>query len=75
MVIEPGTAITDWPIGQLEQELDLSVVCHQYVNGADLHPDAENRFMVGDLILVIASMENLEELKTLNTTVQVPGGS
>ena len=66
VIIEPGSQLTGWSVEKLEAELDLSVVCRQSENVADLHPNPDLCLGAGDKVLVLASLETLRRLKDLN---------
>ena len=53
-------------VGDLERELDLSVVLHQRNNEVDLHPTPEVKLEADDLIVVFASLAGLAELTRRN---------
>lgn len=64
--IGPGSHLIGWPIEQLVNELDISVVCHHTPAGADLHPDPDKSLQVGDRILVLASLPALRQLHQMS---------
>ncbi len=64
--IEPGSALVGWSVEKLEAEMDLSVVCYQGTNFADLHPQPGLLLKGGDQILVIAALETLRRLSDVN---------
>lgn len=66
VLVEPGSRLTGWSLKKLEADLDLSVVCYQSQDAADLHPDPDLVMGAGDKILVLASLETLERLNDLN---------
>jgi voltage-gated potassium channel len=66
VIVEPGSHLTGWSLKKLEAELDLSVVCYQGKDVADLHPDPDLILDTGDIVLILASLETLEQLKDLN---------
>jgi voltage-gated potassium channel len=66
VLIEPGSRLTGWCVEKLEAELDLSVVCYQSKDTADLHPDPGLVLGAGDKILVLASLETLERLNDMD---------
>jgi len=68
--IQAQAPLTQWDIAQLEQELNLSVVCYQTDSCPDFHPNDTQLLEAGNRILVLASLETLRELHALN----VPGG-
>ena len=66
IIINQGSRLIGWPIERLESELDLSVVCYQGGEITDLHPTPDLCLSAGDQILVLASLETLEQLNGLN---------
>jgi Trk K+ transport system NAD-binding subunit len=66
VVVKPGSRLTGWPVEKLEAELDVSVVCYQGGEVADLHPGPDRYLRVGDEITVLASLDRLRELTDLN---------
>jgi voltage-gated potassium channel len=66
VVITPGSQLIGWPIEKLESELDLSVVCYQGGEITDLHPTPDLCLNAGDQILVLASLDTLQQLDNLN---------
>jgi len=66
VTIEPGSPLIGWSVEKLEAELDLSVVCYQGQEVADLHPDPDLCLRAGDEVLVIASLDTLRRLNGLN---------
>ncbi len=70
VVIEPGSRLIGWSMEKLEAELDLSVVCYQSKEVADLHPNPDLVLDTGDKVLVLASLEVLERLKDLNQSAR-----
>ena len=66
LAIEPGSGLVGWSVSRLESEMDLSVICYQNQEIADLHPAPVLCLSVGDTVLVLASLESLEQLRNLN---------
>jgi voltage-gated potassium channel len=67
IVILPGTALTDWTLGQMEERLDCSVV-GRIENGATrLHPDPAQPLLPGIRLLVLADVKALQRIEALNT--------
>jgi len=46
----------------LETELDLSVICYQCAGSPDLHPNPDQIFETGGRLLVLASLDTLQQL-------------
>jgi Trk K+ transport system NAD-binding subunit len=68
-VIEPGSQLVGWTLKQLETELDLSVVSHQSQARTDIHPNPELHLSSGDVLLVLASIQQLHRLNHLNQSL------
>ena len=66
IVVVSGSPLTEYCIAKLEQELDLSVINYQGTRGNDWHPPTDLCLAAGDKILVLASLEALEQLNALN---------
>jgi len=67
VTIAPESALIGRPVTELEQDLDLSVVCYREDGGAaDLRPRPEQEMKAGDEMLVLASLDALQQLGTMN---------
>ncbi|UCC89233.1 MAG: NAD-binding protein [Anaerolineales bacterium] len=66
LTLGPDSALIGWPVHRLESELDLSVVCYQGQGQTDFHPPPDLRLAAGDQILVLASLETLQQVNGLN---------
>lgn len=66
VVVQPGSSILGWSIGQLEIDLDLSVICYEREGFTDLHPADGLDLLEGDTILVLASLDTLHQLSEMN---------
>jgi Trk K+ transport system NAD-binding subunit len=64
--VQPGSPLVGWSVKKLEAEMDLSVVCYQGQDCADLHPQPDLLLQGGDQILVIAELETLRRLSDIN---------
>jgi voltage-gated potassium channel len=64
--IQPESKLRGWTIGRLEEDLDLSVICHEKDGCAYLHPENDLTLSVGEGILVLANLETLRILNELN---------
>jgi voltage-gated potassium channel len=64
--ILPASRLVGWSLEQLENELGLSVVCHQAGECADLRPDPRLELAPGTRIMVLASLDGLKQLNDLN---------
>jgi voltage-gated potassium channel len=65
VLIEPGSSLAGWTVGKLEAEFDLSVVCYQAKEVADLHPTPDLCLEGGTKLLVLASLETLRRVDEL----------
>jgi Trk K+ transport system NAD-binding subunit len=66
MTINPGSALIDQQVCNLEHELDFSMILHSRSGQVDLHPDPEIALQAGDQICVFASLDVLNRLGRLN---------
>jgi Trk K+ transport system NAD-binding subunit len=66
VLVEAGSRLMGWSVEKLEAEMDLSVVCYQSGDAADLHPVPDLVLNAGDKIVILASLETLERLKEVN---------
>lgn len=66
VIVEEGSRLTEYCIAALEKELDLSVISYQGLQGDDWHPSADLCLAAGDKVLVLASLEALEQLNEIN---------
>jgi Trk K+ transport system NAD-binding subunit len=64
--VSTGSALVGQGVGDLEHELDLSVILHNRAGRVDLHPDPQITLAVGDQICVFASLDVLGRLGRLN---------
>ena len=53
-------------VGDVERELDLSIILHQGAEGVDLHPAADIVLREGEQIVVFATLESLAALNVMN---------
>ncbi len=67
VVIQPAAALVDWNVAHLEGELNLSVISYETDGSPCFHPDDSQPLEAGSRILVLASLETLRKLHTLNT--------
>lgn len=66
MTIRPDSPLVGWTVTRLQQAYNLSVVFHRGNQHGDLHPDPAQKLCAGDFLLVLASLEILRQIKTLN---------
>jgi voltage-gated potassium channel len=64
--VRAGSALVGRQVGDLERELDFSVILHNRNGEIDLHPDAETTLQAGDQICVFASLDVLNRLGRMN---------
>ena len=64
--INKDSQLCGWSIEKLEEDLDLSVICHEKDGSTDLHPENDLILGVGEEILVLANLETLRNLNQLN---------
>ena len=64
--VNPGSALAGRWVGEVEQELDLSILLISDPSGADFHPSADRVLNPGDQIVVFASLEALVCLNRMN---------
>jgi voltage-gated potassium channel len=66
MTVAAGAQILGWDIGRLETEVDLTVVSYGHAGKTEIHPHAHHTLHTGDTLLVLASVQALEQLNRLN---------
>ena len=66
IVVQPKSELVGRSIEELEKEYDLSVVYYQGQEVHDLHPDPERCLDAGNAILVLASIETLQQINKVN---------
>lgn len=66
LTINPGSALVGRRVGDVEQELDLSILLISDSSGADFHPPADRQLKAGDRVVVFASLEALACLNQMN---------
>ena len=66
IAVAPGSPLIGRPVTALEQELDISVICYRANGVTDLRPHPEQALKAGDEILVLASLDALRQLQSLN---------
>lgn len=69
ITIEPYSHLIGWTIEKLQTELELSVVFYQHNEFVDLHPTLRLTLQEGVKILVIATVEQLQQINDLNHPV------
>ncbi len=62
VTIRTGSALEGCTIGQVERELDLTIIMHKGSDGTDLHPIPNVMLCAGDCLVVFASLESLARL-------------
>jgi Trk K+ transport system NAD-binding subunit len=68
VVVAQGGALDGRLVGTIEQELDISVLYRRNERGEDLRPRGDYRLTTGDTIVVIGTLQSLEQLAALNQT-------
>ena len=66
LTINPYSSLAGWTVEKVENTLDLSVVYYQSNQVEDIHPAPGVQLRAGDKILVLASLEELQQLHELN---------
>jgi voltage-gated potassium channel len=70
VTVRPSSKIAGWSVQQLEESLDLSVVSYIDGEATHLHPKPDLLLKAQNKILVLATLETLQKLETLNQTVE-----
>jgi Trk K+ transport system NAD-binding subunit len=63
--VEVGAPIVGWSIQKLRSEVDLTIVAYRHTDETDLHPPAHHTLHAGDKLLVLASVQMLQQLQGL----------
>lgn len=66
LIIDACSSLAGWTVEKVESQLDLSVVYYQSEDVEDIHPPPNVQLRAGDKILVLASLETLQQLHDLN---------
>jgi Trk K+ transport system NAD-binding subunit len=66
-----GSALMGQRVGDLELQLDLSVIVHNRAGRVDLHPAPDITLEVGDQVCVFASLDVLNQLGRLNRLKEI----
>lgn len=66
MTVSAGSSLEGQQVGDLERELDFSVILLNRDGDVDLHPSADTELQAGDQICVFASLDILNRLGKLN---------
>jgi Trk K+ transport system NAD-binding subunit len=66
LIVSLDSELKGWTLAELEKKLDLTVLYFKDGEINDIHPDKSNFLEEGDHLLVLASIESLQELKELN---------
>lgn len=69
LTIQATSKIDNWTIGQLEYELNLSVVSYCQNGQMQLHPEPDVPLPPGTKVLVLASLDTLDRLTKMNRPV------
>jgi Trk K+ transport system NAD-binding subunit len=68
VIVSSTSKLLGWTLDTLQHQFNLSIVSYLHEGETDLHPFPEQKLCVDDVILVLASLETLRELHTLNVT-------
>ena len=66
VTVAPGSPLAGKRVGEVEQELDLSIILHRGMEGMSLHPRPDRVLREGDQIVVFATLEALARLNQMN---------
>lgn len=66
LVIQPGSRLAGFSVERLEKEMEISIVCYQQGDLTDLHPAPNLPIAPGVKLLLLASLETLQQLKKMN---------
>ena len=66
ITVQPGVIIEGWSIEKLEHSLDLSVVSYIAEGITHMHPEPGQVLTAGSQLLVLAALETLQKLDSLN---------
>ncbi|MCS7283494.1 MAG: NAD-binding protein [Anaerolineae bacterium] len=66
LTVAPNSPLAGKTVGEVEQELDLSVLLHSGPGGIDFHPPDDLVLKGGDQIVVFAPLEALVNLERMN---------
>jgi Trk K+ transport system NAD-binding subunit len=66
LVVSEGSGLVGRMVGDLEEELDLSVIFHQRQGQRDMHPADELALEAGDKVIVFANLVQLAQLERMN---------
>ncbi len=71
VAVAPSSPLVGRTLGEVEQELDLSIILHRGLAGVDLHPTPDLVLSAGDQIVVFATLEALACLNQVNVGEEV----
>lgn len=75
LTVNPDSALVGKRVGEVEQELDLSIILHSTADSVDFHPSPDRVLAAGDCLVVLAPLEALSHLHRLNASAcPVPQG-
>ncbi len=66
MTIQPNSPLAGQTVTELQQAYNLSIVFYRSNTHGDMHPDPDQKLCVGDFLLVLASLDTLRHIKTVN---------
>ena len=71
ITVAAGSPLDGKRVGEVEQELDLSIILYRGTTGVDLHPKPDLVLHAGDQIVVFATLEALACLNQMNVGEEV----
>jgi Trk K+ transport system NAD-binding subunit len=66
ITVAPGSPLVGKTVGQIEKDLDLSIILCRGCSGGDFHPDPSLELEEGGQIVVFATLEALAHLNQMN---------
>ncbi len=69
-IISANSRLIGWSLAQLTQQVNISVISYQDTGIADLNPDPTICLMSGSKLLVLGSIQMLQQLDGLNSPVR-----
>jgi len=72
VTVASGSPLVGKSIGEVEQELDISIILHRGAEGVDLHPVVDAVLAEDDQIVVFATLEALACLNRMNIGAECP---
>jgi len=66
LMVRLDSELAGWELGEMEEKLDLKVLYFRDGDAKDIHPDMDQILEEGDCLMVLASIDSLEQVKKLN---------